>query len=290
MKRPRRLDDYVSSGDTSHTVIDWVADNASDLLGSRHRLLTGAVYEWPNRQRPAIDQSGSLNKMWWSAVPTDPLLHLANLPVRDGRLLTLAQFRDRLRDLNAAHPELQIQIASTQNDWEKQLGELGIDTALYRYQARMNTSEGGIARSSTSTRSTTSLIWSSTSSPHRASAGLRNRHPAREEPVPSACAPDRETVPHRGGRIAGRTRCRTPARLGRQPEPREGRRWGAPATSRAHSDRTPRGHPRQNAARTSGPNRCAGDGSRRERGHLDGVELKLSCGRQTGATRTLNSG
>src|ERR1700722_16255806 len=43
-KRPRRLDDYVSSGDTSHTVIDWVADNASDLLGSRHRLLTGAVY------------------------------------------------------------------------------------------------------------------------------------------------------------------------------------------------------------------------------------------------------
>ncbi len=145
-KRPRRLDDYVSSGDTSHTVIDWVADKANDLLGSRHRLLTGAVYEWPNRQRPAIDQAGSLNKMWWSAVPTHPLLHLANLPVRDGRLLTLAQFRDRLRDLNAAHPELQIQIANTQNDWEKQLGELGIDTALYRYQARMNTSEGGIAK------------------------------------------------------------------------------------------------------------------------------------------------
>jgi hypothetical protein len=145
-KRPRRLDDYVYSGDTSHTVIDWAADNASDLLGSKHRLLTGAVYEWPNRQRPAIDQAGSLNKMWWSAVPTDPLLHLENLPMREGRLLTLAQFRDRLRDLNAAHPELQIRIASTQNDWEKQLGELGIDTALYRYQARMNTSEGGIAK------------------------------------------------------------------------------------------------------------------------------------------------
>jgi hypothetical protein len=145
-KRPRRLDDYVSSGDTSHTVIEWVGADTNDLLRSRHRLLTGAVYEWPNRQRPAIDQAGSLNKMWWSAVPTEPHLCLANLPVRDGRLLTLAQFRDRLRDLNTAHPELQIRIASTQNEWEKQLAELGIDTALYRYQARMNTSEGGIAK------------------------------------------------------------------------------------------------------------------------------------------------
>ena len=145
-KRPRRLDDYVSSGETSHTVIEWAGANVSDLLGSRHRLLTGAVYEWPNRQRPAIDQAGSSNKMWWSAVPIEPLLHLENLPVREGRLLTLAQFRDRLRELNTAHPELQIRIASTQSEWEKQLGELGIDTALYRYQARMNTSEGGIAK------------------------------------------------------------------------------------------------------------------------------------------------
>jgi hypothetical protein len=145
-KRPRRLDDYVSSGDSSHTVIEWAADGANDLFGSRHRLLTGVAYEWPNRQRPAVDQAGSLNKLWWSAVPADGLLDLANLPVRDGRLLTLAQFRDRLRDVNAAHPELQIRIASTQNDWERQLAGLGIDTALYRYQARMNTSEGGIAK------------------------------------------------------------------------------------------------------------------------------------------------
>lgn len=145
-RRPRRLDDYVTSGDTSHTVIEWTADNANDLLGTRHQLLTGAIYEWPNRQRPAVDQAGSLNKLWWSAVPTDGLFDLTNLPVRDGRLLTLAQFRDRLRDINTTHPELQIRIASTQNEWEKQLGELGIDTALYRYQARMNTSEGGIAK------------------------------------------------------------------------------------------------------------------------------------------------
>jgi hypothetical protein len=145
-KRPRRLDDYVATGDTSHTAIEWVRDEAGSLLGGRHRLLTGAVYEWPERRRPAVEQAVSLNKLWWSAVPADGVLDLATLPVRDGRLLTLSQFHDRLRTLNTEHPELQIQVARTQTQWEKQLDDAGIDTALYRYQARMNTSEGGIAK------------------------------------------------------------------------------------------------------------------------------------------------
>ena len=145
-KRPRRLDDYVETGDTSHTVIEWVADDPASLFENRHRLLTGAVYEWPERRRPGTDQEGRLNKMWWSAAPIPGVLDLAHLPVRDGRLLTLAQFREQLRALNAEHPELQVRIATTQNAWEEQLTDLGLDTALYRYQARMNTSEGGIAK------------------------------------------------------------------------------------------------------------------------------------------------
>jgi hypothetical protein len=145
-KRPRRLEDYVESGDASHTVIEHTADDAGSLFGSR-RLLTGAVYEWPDRQRPGEDnESRSLTKTWWSAVPKTGVLELETLPVRDGRLLTLSQFRDRMRALNAAHPELQIQFAHTQTAWEEQLVSLGIDTALARYQARMNTSEGGIAK------------------------------------------------------------------------------------------------------------------------------------------------
>lgn len=145
-KRPRRLDDYVASGDTSHTVIDWVRDDTTNLLGGQHRLLTGAVYEWPDRHRPTLDQSTRLDKIWWSAVPVDGLLELDQLPVRDGRLLTMNQFHDRMRALNGKHPELQIQFARTQREWEAQLEKLGIDTALYRYQAKMNTSEGGIAK------------------------------------------------------------------------------------------------------------------------------------------------
>lgn len=145
-KRPRRLDDYVASGDTSHTVIEWTADDTTTLLGQRHRLLTGAVYEWPERRRPGSEHDARLNKLWWSAVPSPGILDVTTLPVRADRLLTLSQFRDGLRQLNSEHPELQIRIAPTQNAWEDQLGELGIDTALYRYQARMNTSEGGIAK------------------------------------------------------------------------------------------------------------------------------------------------
>ncbi|MBM9459237.1 hypothetical protein JK386_04930 [Nocardioides sp. zg-536] len=144
-KRPRRLNDYVGSGDTSHTVIEWAAADQT-LLGGQNRLLTGAVYEWPERRRPTLEQDATLNKFWWSAVPIPGVLDLATLPVRDGRLLTLSQFRDRLRALNAQHPELQVRIAGTQAAWEEQLDLLRIDTALYRYQARMNTSEGGIAK------------------------------------------------------------------------------------------------------------------------------------------------
>jgi hypothetical protein len=148
-KRPRRLEDYVTNGDTAHTVIEWTRGDDGTLDGSRHRLLTGAVYEWPDRHRPGPDQSSGLNKLWWSAVPSDDTtgtFDLRNLPVRDRRLLTLNQFNSQLRALNTQHPELQIQVARTQNQWEEQLGRLGIDTALYRYQARMNTSEGGIAK------------------------------------------------------------------------------------------------------------------------------------------------
>lgn len=145
-RRPRRLEDYIATGDTSHTVIEWASDNVGDLLGGRNRLLTGVVYEWPNRTHPAVDQNVQLTKLWWSAVPIPGLLDIDVLPVRDGRLLTLMSFQQRLRDLNAEHPELQVQFARVQNDWEKRLGDLDIDTALHRYQARMNTSEGGIAK------------------------------------------------------------------------------------------------------------------------------------------------
>ncbi|MGL5850482.1 MAG: hypothetical protein ACRCZD_06810 [Phycicoccus sp.] len=145
-KRPRRLDDYVGNGDTSHTVIEWSRTDEKTLVDGQRKLLTGAVYEWPDRHRPGPEASVTLNKLWWSAVPAAGLLDLDHLPVRDGRLLTLNQFRDRLRTLNTRHPELQISFATTQNQWEEQLADLGIDTALHRYQARMNTSEGGIAK------------------------------------------------------------------------------------------------------------------------------------------------
>jgi hypothetical protein len=146
-KKPRTLEDYVGTGDTSHTVLLWSADNAQSLYGERMHLLTGAVYEWPDRRRPATtNEDKRLSKWWWSAVPIPGVLDLATLPVRDGRLLTGAQFIDRLRQFGTVHPELQVQISTKIGDWEEQLARLNVDAALYRYQARMNSSEGGIAK------------------------------------------------------------------------------------------------------------------------------------------------
>lgn len=146
-KKPRTLEDYVGTGDTSHTILLWSADNVQSLFGERMHLLTGAVYEWPDRRRPATrNENKELKKWWWSAVPIPGVLDLATLPVRDGRLLTGAQFTERLRQLNIQHPELQVQISTKIGDWEDQLSRLNVDANLYRYQSRMNSSEGGIAK------------------------------------------------------------------------------------------------------------------------------------------------
>lgn len=143
-KRPRRLDDYVVTGDTSHTVIEWTQPHSGTLFGDSSRLLTGVVYEWPDRKRPASEGGAELKKLWWSAVPVDSVLDLRTLPVRGEKLLTRTQFHDRMRNLNTENPELQIQFSTSQTDWETHLGKLGIDTSLHRYQARMNRSEGGV--------------------------------------------------------------------------------------------------------------------------------------------------
>jgi hypothetical protein len=147
-KRPRQLEDYIPDG-TGHTVLAWSTPDTGSIFGGRRRLLTGAVYEWPDRRRPVSESAARpATKWWWSATPLPGVLTLDVLPMKDasGRQLTSAHFKDRLRNLNAEHPELQLQIRETMTTWTAHLDELGIDTALHRYQARMNRSEGGIAK------------------------------------------------------------------------------------------------------------------------------------------------
>jgi hypothetical protein len=147
-KRPRQLEDYIPDG-TGHTVLAWSTPDIGSIFGGRRRLLIGAVYEWPDRRRPASDAAARpATKWWWSATPLPGALTLDELPAKDasGRQLTSAQFKDRLRNLNTEHPELQLQIRDTMGSWTSHLDELGIDTALHRYQARMNRSEGGISK------------------------------------------------------------------------------------------------------------------------------------------------
>ena len=130
----------------------------------------------------------TLNKLWWSAVPADGVLDLATLPVRDGRLLTLNQFHDRLRKLNTEHPELQIQVRPHPDaSGRSSSTTLGIDTALYRYQARMNTSEGGIAKvfNFNTVRDFIDLVVDVIAAPEQAAdcGNVVNQHA--QEPVPA---------------------------------------------------------------------------------------------------------
>lgn len=53
----RYLEDYVATGDTSHTVAEWVAQSDGGFLPPP-RLITGAVYEWVDRRKP-VDPTGT---------------------------------------------------------------------------------------------------------------------------------------------------------------------------------------------------------------------------------------
>jgi hypothetical protein len=76
-EQQRSLADYVQTGDTSHVVAEWETP-----LGP---LITGAVYEWPDRHRPAepAKHQSELVKRWYLGRPS-PGFGIDALPVRAG--------------------------------------------------------------------------------------------------------------------------------------------------------------------------------------------------------------
>lgn len=63
----RTLTDLVQGGDTSHVVAEWVGP-AGQLL------LTGAIYEWDGRQRPADYNTNGYKRFsqtWWCMTPEE---------------------------------------------------------------------------------------------------------------------------------------------------------------------------------------------------------------------------
>lgn len=146
----RHLEDYVATGDTSHSIAEWVDVRTDALFGSGTTLVTGAVYEWDERRKP-VDPDRNRDKLkvnWYAFTATPGLLTLETLPLTDdaGRPVDRASYIRRLRELAADHPQaLQLTVTDSPVSWMNTLGERHLDPALFRYQKRMNHSEGGVA-------------------------------------------------------------------------------------------------------------------------------------------------
>ncbi|WP_427885587.1 hypothetical protein ACQHIV_24855 [Kribbella sp. GL6] len=145
----RQLEDYVASGDTSHTVGEWVARSENALLPAQ-RLITGAVYEWVDRRKPVDpDRDRDKLKAWYYSFFAVPgVLELEQLPVTDdtGRRRPRAEFIEQLREIAASRPqEFLFTITEQRGAWMETLTSRGLDPALFGYQKEMNHSEGGVA-------------------------------------------------------------------------------------------------------------------------------------------------
>lgn len=145
----RYLEDYIASGDTSHTVAEWVAQSDGGLL-SPPRLITGAVYEWTDRRKP-VDPDRDRDKLngWYYTFFSVPgVLDIEHLPVHDeaGRLRPMADFVRLLREAAAERPQqLSFSITDQRKQWMETLTSRNLDPALFGYQKQMNHSEGGVA-------------------------------------------------------------------------------------------------------------------------------------------------
>ncbi|TDO36278.1 hypothetical protein EV643_1208 [Kribbella sp. VKM Ac-2527] len=143
----RQLEDYIATGDTSHTVAEWVA---SDPQRGRQRLITGAVYEWVERRKPADPDRDreKLKSSYYAFFAVPGVLDLDHLPIDDetGRRRSRSDFVRCLQEIAASRPqEFLFTITEQRSTWMDALVARNLDPGLFRYQKQMNHSEGGVA-------------------------------------------------------------------------------------------------------------------------------------------------
>ena len=131
------LEKFVLGGDVAHVALEWRDVRTGQLL------VTGKVSEWQGHVVSA--DSARLTERWYTFRPT-PRLGLAALPfTQDGRIVSLAGFRDRLYEAHEADPALQVIVEKVQADWTEHLDSLRLDPELFTYQRKMNAGEGEAA-------------------------------------------------------------------------------------------------------------------------------------------------
>ncbi|MFJ2847003.1 hypothetical protein ACIPD2_35995 [Streptomyces griseofuscus] len=142
--KAKSLAEYVPDGQVSHVIVEW---GDSDRPASGAVLLTGGVYQWRDRQRPADPSSNweRLERRWYLLRPQPGGLELDSLPVRaeDGQL-TMSMYVKELEAANKTERRLQLAVADEQYEWEEHLGSHGLDPQVFKIQKAMNQEEGGI--------------------------------------------------------------------------------------------------------------------------------------------------
>jgi hypothetical protein len=131
------LEKFVLANDVAHVALEWRDTRTGDLL------VTGKVCQW--RGHVVSADSNRLAERWYTFRPTEAL-DLGTLPfTQDGRMISLAGFRERLDEAGKAAPALQVRWVERRGQWTEHLDSLRLDPELFGYQRKMNAGEGEAA-------------------------------------------------------------------------------------------------------------------------------------------------
>lgn len=149
-RRIRNLPGYVLERDTAHVAIEWRRAQDGQFIDDR-ALVTGLVAEWRGG-RVTDSPTTDLLKVWYAVEGDGVSLDLDALSVdaiveENGnatrRRYRLRQFRERLEESGRQRGAPQTTVTDVQRDWVEHLDAVGLDHALFRYQADMNHNEAG---------------------------------------------------------------------------------------------------------------------------------------------------
>lgn len=133
----KMLEKFVLASDVAHVALEWRDTRTG------HLLVTGKTSEW--RGHVVSADSNRLTERWYTFRPTGTL-DLGTLPfTQDGRIVTLAGFRERLDEAARADSGLQVRWVDRRGEWTEHLDSLRLDPELFSYQRRMNAGEGEAA-------------------------------------------------------------------------------------------------------------------------------------------------